>query len=211
MNRMLQYCVLLIMASCGAFSQGRGPMTDTSSTYSDMWFDDENVYVYGSTSGSVSIHMYRVGLWIQTPSGTFVQNYPGYASGSVNNYISVPWAAADLNADFIGSSHHQYYCTVSGMTPTLAFLQLRKRPPAPNYSCTNGLTNVCADASNGDIPIGTRKSLQCKKWNFCCDATNQYYTGWCRIETCNRVPGQNRDPVLSQCYGETTCKDARIK
>lgn len=180
-------------------------MTDTSSTYNDMWFSDTVVYLYGSTNGSVGVHQYRVALTLTTPSGTYLSSTPYYGYGQVSNSLSAVWTAADLNADFIGTSRHDYWCTISGVTPVLFYAQLRKRPPGPNYTCQNGTTNACSDAANGQIPLGQLKRRTCKQWNYCCDANNQYVSGWCREETCQKVGQQTVDPVVSQCMNEAAC------
>lgn len=51
-------------------------MQDTSSTYQDMWFGDTTVYITGSTSGSMSIHRYRVALTLRLPSGGVFTSTP---------------------------------------------------------------------------------------------------------------------------------------
>ena len=94
----------------------------------------------------------------------------------------------------------------SGATPVLLFAQLKKRPPKPNYTCTAGTTNVCSDTSNGDAPLGTLKRVSCKQWNYCCGGNNQFVSGWCREETCNRYGAQTRDPVVSQCTNQQACQ-----
>ncbi len=204
----LLYVVLGILWPGSTFAQY---MTDTSSVYNDMWFSDTVVYVSGSTAGSVDVHRYRVALTLNTPSGTYLSSTPSFSGGWVMNTLSAAWTAADLGADFIGTSKHEYFCTVMGLTPVLLFTQLKKRPRNPQYQCTEGLTNVCDDASNGLAPLGARKAVKCKQWNYCCAADNSYYSGWCRVETCEKTASQNQDPVASQCINETTCKNYPFK
>ena len=88
---LLRYILAGLLLSTAATCQGY--MSDTSSTYNAMWFDDTNVYVTGSIVGSLTIHRYRVSLTVQTPTGTYVSSYPAYASGFVQNTISAPWTA----------------------------------------------------------------------------------------------------------------------
>ena len=183
-------------------------MTDGSSTYNDMWFSDTEVFITGSTAGAVNIHRYRVVLTLQTPSGGSFTSIPPYSSisGYVSNSLSASWTAGDLGADFLGTSRHDFWCTASGLTPVILFAQLRRRPAPPAYQCTAGTTNVCSDASNGIAPLGVLKRSSCKKWNYCCDASNKYSSGWCREETCFKTSGQSQDPVASQCMSQTACE-----
>lgn len=186
------------------------PMNDTSSVYNDMWFDDTTVWVTGQITGSIGVHTYATYLTLHTPSGTNMSSQPGFAYGTVYNNLNAPWTAADLGADFTGTAQNVGYCTVGTVYFTLAYVQLKRRPISPNYQCTQGLTNVCADASNGLAPLGPRVAVSCKKWNYCCAADNSYYSGWCRIETCQKVAGQAQNPVSSQCMSQSTCQNYTI-
>src|SRR5215468_5783035 len=107
-------CIPLFCVTFGVFSANAQYMTDTSSTYSDMWFDDTNAYITGYIAGSVSVHQYAVYLTIQSPSGASAYSYPGYAPGWVQNTLVLPWTAADIGSDFFGSAQHKYWCTISG-------------------------------------------------------------------------------------------------
>lgn len=130
---------------------------------------------------------------------------PSYGLGYVSNFLSIEWTAADLSEDLIGDVLHEYYCTVSGLSPVLASAQLRRRPPPPPYQCTAGTTNICSVDSNSLPPLGSLKSKSCKKWNYCCNQSNEFYSSWCRTEVCRRTEGQQQDPVTSQCMGEFAC------
>lgn len=195
--------VLWFVCSGSALAQY---MTDTSSTYDDMWFDDTQVYVSGATAGSINVHLYRVYLTLSTPSGTYLTSTPSWNGGYVMNSLSAAWTAADLDADFVGVLRHDYWCTVYSLFPVLLYKELKKRPQKPNYTCTLGLTNVCSDAANGIPPLGPRidRLTDCKQWNYCCDSENKFVSGWCRIETCEQTP---TNAVVSQCMNKTTCQN----
>ena len=203
---LLPYIVLGVIRPSAAVSQQ--PMNDTSSVYNDMWFDDTTVWVTGQIVGSVGVHTYATYLTLQTPSGTNMSSYPAFAPGTVYNNLNAPWTAADLGADFSATAQHALYCTVGGVYSTLAYAQLKRRPAAPQYTCQDRETNICADASNGLAPIGPRKSSSCKRWNYCCDSNNNFYSGWWRIERCQKVGDQTQDPVVSACLNQVTCNDA---
>lgn len=165
------------------------------------------VYLYGSTSGSLQIHQYRVALTLRLPSGGVFSSTPSFSSGSVMNSLSAVWTAADLNADFVGQSRHDIYCTISGLTPVLFFGQLIKRPPPPPYQCTAKTTNICSIDSNSLPPTGRLKRPDCRKWNYCCNAYNEFTSGWCRKEICFKQPPQTYDPVSSQCMSQAACQN----
>ncbi len=203
------FAINVFAATVAAF--GQQPMTDNSSVYDDMWFDNTNVYITGSTSGSVSTHEYQVDLTISTPSGTHSTSTPGFGCNYPSNTLSAACTAADLNADFVSTAQHDYFCTTSNITPVLFFGRFSKRPTKPNYTCTAGATNVCVDGYTS-APLGPIIGPpRCVQWNYCCNASNQYYSGCCRSETCRKVTGEPRDPVFSGCMNLTNCFDQRIK
>lgn len=181
-------------------------MNDTSTHYSGMWFDFDNVYVYGSTAGAMSIHQYRVEITIETPSGGTTTAVPGYSGGSVWNQAGLNWDPNDCASDFIGRVIHRAFCTVSYVTPVLLFAQLRKRPQQPTVECTTGTANACGDG-NSLVPIGPKIRHTCEASNYCCDQNNKFVRGYCRVEICEKRGEQTTEPKPSVCYGSlNTCR-----